>query len=156
MSQGSFRSLRDLGFSSGGGALSINVRHASGLMRKVLTSQFVRYAVMGGLAALFQLLLLALFVEVAGMPALLSSTLALAISVLVNYVLQHRVTFRSRIGHAIAGPRFLIFALGTLGANAALFGTLSTALPYLVSQILTTGVIFPINYLLNKNLTFRA
>ncbi|WEX75621.1 GtrA family protein [Sinorhizobium numidicum] len=117
--------------------------------------RLLRYALVGSCAALLQVCLLTIFIELAGMNALLASTVALAIAVMVNYSLQHRLTFRSKSKHVIAAPRFVALALCTLAANAVLFNSLLTVLPYLAAQITTLGAIFPINYYLNRTLTFR-
>lgn len=156
MHQAGFKSLRELSFGPDRRTSAVRLRHVLEGIRKVVTAQFLRYALMGSCAALVQLVLLALFVEIVGMPSLMASTSALAISVLVNYSLQHRVTFRSKTKHAVAGPRFIVLTLGTLAANAFLFGTLSMVLPYLISQVITLGAIFPLNYYLNKTITFGA
>jgi len=124
-------------------------------LRAVFAVRLLRYAFVGGCAALLQVCLLALFVELAGMDALAASTLALSISVMVNYGLQHRVTFRSKSKHIVAAPRFVVLTLCTLAANAVVFDSLLTVLPYIAAQILTTGAIFPVNYYLNRTVTFR-
>jgi putative flippase GtrA len=123
--------------------------------RAVYGVRVLRYAFVGGCAALLQICLLTIFIEVLHMRPLLASTVALAISVCVNYSLQHRFTFKSKSKHIVAAPRFIILTLFTLGANAILFNTLLAILPYLAAQIVTLGAIFPINYYLNRTLTFR-
>ncbi|WP_050999998.1 GtrA family protein [Sinorhizobium fredii] len=125
------------------------------VLRAVFGVRVLRYAFVGGCAALLQICLLTLFIELFGMNAIAASTLALSISVVVNYGLQHRVTFRSKSKHIVAGPRFAILTLCTLAANAFVFNSLLALLPYIAAQILTTGAIFPVNYYLNRTLTFR-
>ena len=125
-------------------------------IRKLASVRILRYAAVGAGAALLQLALLATFVEVFHVAALLASTAALSISVLVNYRLQHWLTFRSKSAHLVAGPRFIALTLVTLAANAGLFSLLALVLPYLLSQIVTTLTIFPVNYFLNKTFTFRT
>lgn len=125
-------------------------------VRKLASVRILRYAAVGAGAAVLQLALLATFVEVFHVAALLASTAALSISVVVNYRLQHWLTFRSKSAHLVAGPRFIALTLVTLAANAGLFSLLVLVLPYLLSQIITTLAIFPINYFLNKTFTFRT
>jgi putative flippase GtrA len=124
-------------------------------VRAVFAVRLLRYVFVGGCAALLQVCLLTLFVELAGMEALAASTLALSISVMVNYSLQHRVTFRSKSRHIVAAPRFVVLTLCTLAANAFVFNSLLNLLPYITAQIITTGAIFPLNYYLNRTVTFR-
>ena len=156
MHQATYKFLRELGFGSDQPSLGSRQRGFLGALAGLLTEQFLLYAIMGSCAALVQLSLLASFVEVAGMPSLIASTSALTISVIVNYGLQHRVTFRSKARHAVAGTRFAVLTLVTLAANAILFSALSAYLPYLLSQVITLGVIFPLNFCLNKMITFRT
>lgn len=123
--------------------------------RAVFGVRVLRYAFVGGCAALLQLCLLTIFIEFLHMNPLLASTVALAIAVCVNYSLQHRFTFRSKSKHVVAAPRFVILTLCTLCANAVLFSSLLAVLPYLAAQVMTLGAIFPINYYLNRTITFR-
>ncbi|MCZ4093976.1 GtrA family protein [Sinorhizobium psoraleae] len=126
-----------------------------GVLSAIFAVRVLRYAFVGGCAALLQVCLLTLFIELADMNAVVASTLALSISVLVNYSLQHRVTFRSKSKHTVAAPRFALLTLCTLAANAVLFNGLLAVLPYIAAQIVTLGAIFPINYYLNRTVTFR-
>lgn len=126
------------------------------IFRVLATLRIIRYGLVGTGAALLQLGLLAIFVEILQIEAVLASTAALAISVVVNYALQRHFTFRSKSRHVVAGPRFIVLTLATLATNGVLFSAISTVLPYLLSQIITTATIFPVNYYLNKTVTFRA
>jgi putative flippase GtrA len=65
------------------------------------------------------------------------------------------VTFRSKSRHIVAAPRFVVLTLCTLAANAFVFNSLLNLLPYITAQIITTGAIFPLNYYLNRTVTFR-
>jgi putative flippase GtrA len=124
--------------------------------RALFAVRVLRYAFVGGCAALVQISLLTIFVEILHLKPLLASTMALAVSVTVNYSLQHRVTFKSKSRHVVAAPQFLLFTLGTLVANAVLFSGLLSILPYLAAQIVTLAAIFPVNYYLNRTITFRS
>ncbi|WP_331376207.1 GtrA family protein [Sinorhizobium chiapasense] len=129
--------------------------HITKALRAALAIRLLRYALVGGFAALLQVCLLTLFIELFGMHALVASTLALAIAIMVNYRLQHHITFRSKAKHIVAAPRFVALALCTLTANAVLFNSLLTVVPYIVAQVIALGTIFPVNYYLNRTLTFR-
>ena len=89
------------------------------------------------------------------MPLVVASTAALSVSVSFNYYMQRLITFRSAAKHYIAGPKFFFIAGCTLATNAAIFSVLITAVPYFISQILTLLIIFPLNYNLNRVITFR-
>jgi len=121
-----------------------------------LLGQFTRYGLSGGAAAATHLAVLSILVELAGSPPVLASVVGFVCATLVNYTLQHRfVFFRSR-GHGSYLPRYLSVTMGTMILNTLLFWTLSSAvgLDYLASQVITIGVIVPINFALNRNYTF--
>ncbi|HSE93678.1 MAG TPA: GtrA family protein, partial [Methylomirabilota bacterium] len=94
--------------------------------------------------------------ELLRMPPVVASTVALAMAIGFNYYFQRRITFRSNAKHYVAAPRFVGITLCTLGANAVIFGALVSYIPYLPAQVITLGIIFPINYYLNKRITFRS
>ncbi|WP_205480310.1 GtrA family protein [Sphingomonas arenae] len=116
----------------------------------------LRYALVGSCAAAIQIVLLAAFVELVAMKPVIASTCALTISITFNYHYQRRLTFHSSARHRTAAPTFLFITLSTLLANALLFSSLVPHLPYVLAQLATMGIIFPINYLLNRRITFRG
>lgn len=126
------------------------------IFRMLAAVRILRYGLIGTGAALLQLSLLVIFVEIFDLYPLLASTAALAISVLTNYGLQRRFTFQSKSRHVVAGPLFAGLTLVTLSANALLFSAMLAVLPYLAAQIITTATIFPVNYYLNKTITFST
>ena len=114
-----------------------------------------RYGLSGGAAALTTLVALVGLVELAGLARTPSSALAFALGSLVNYALQHRFVFGSTRGHATALPRYLGVTAGTLALNTGLFWCLvGQGLPYPLAQVVTIGLIVPVNFLLNRSFTF--
>lgn len=63
-----------------------------------------------------------------GLPLWLASGISYALSMLVNYLLQRRVTFRSDRPHVEAGARYLGVQLTALGLNSLLLDLLVTRL----------------------------
>jgi putative flippase GtrA len=86
-------------------------------LSSLIQIKFVRYAAVGASAALIQLILLSLCVEVLQMPLVVASTAALSVSVSFNYYMQRLITFRSAAKHYIAGPKFFFIAGCTLATN---------------------------------------
>jgi putative flippase GtrA len=120
--------------------------------------QLTRYGLSGGAAVATHIALLVILIELASSPPIVASVLGFAGATLVNYTLQHRFVFSRSRGHASYFPRYLAVTLGTMTLNTLLFWTLSSGLGiyYLASQVITIGVIVPINFMLNRSFTFRA
>jgi putative flippase GtrA len=120
--------------------------------------QFTRYGLSGGAAVATHLAMLVILIELAGTPPVLASLLGFACATLVNYTLQHRFVFCRSRGHGSYFPRYLAVTLGTMTLNTLLFWILSSGLGifYLASQVITIGVIVPINFMLNRSFTFRV
>jgi putative flippase GtrA len=123
-----------------------------------LLPQAVRYGISGSAAAATLLVVLTLLVEVAGITETLASTIGFACAVAVNYTLQHCFVFDRERGHALYLPRYLAVTMATLALNTVLFWALSSGLGmfYLASQVITIGVIVPINFVINRSFTFAT
>ena len=76
----------------------------------------------------------------------------------VKYPLNYWVVFRSSADHVRALVRFAIGLAAGFVLNAAILAALLGILDahYLVSQVLTTGIVTVVNYLLARNWIFRA
>ena len=121
--------------------------------------QFLRYGLAGSTAAATQLAVLVLLTELAAVPSTLASALGFACAVPVNYALQHRFVFNpdSR-SHLLLFSRYVVVTLLTMALNVGLFWLLTSGLGvyYVLSQIITIGLIVPLNYVLNRSFTFSA
>ena len=119
--------------------------------------QFLLYGLAGGAAALTHLIVLVLLAELAHFPPTLASALGFASAVPVNYALQHRFVFNRSSQHLLFFPRYVSITLLTLGLNTGLFWLLNTGLGlyYVTSQVVTIGLIVPLNYVLNRCVTFN-
>jgi putative flippase GtrA len=75
----------------------------------------------------------------------------------VKYPLNYWVVFRSSAGHGRALVRFAIGLAAGFALNGAILAAFLATLDvhYLVSQVLTTGVVTVVNYLLARNWIFR-
>jgi putative flippase GtrA len=86
------------------------------------------------------------------------SGLGFVLSAGVNYWLNRRFTFRSDAPHAGVAFRFAVIVIAGLLINLALMHVLSGTLawPYLLAQVLTTGVVLVWNFSGNAFWTFRG
>lgn len=121
-------------------------------------AQFIRYGLSGGAAVATHLGILVVLIELAASPPILASLLGFACATFVNYALQHRFVFSRSRGHAAYLPRYLAATLGTMALNTLLFWTLSSGagIDYLASQVITIGIIVPINFAINRSFTFAS
>lgn len=87
----------------------------------------------------------------------LAGAIAYACSVLVNYLLQRSLTFRSQRGHLQAGPRYLVVQGVALGLNSFLLGLLVTRLGwhFFLGQGVALVVTTTWNYLCQKLWVFE-
>ncbi len=91
-------------------------------------------------------------------PEVVASCAGFLAGACVKYPLNYWGVFASRQRHRIAVPRFVL-ALGvSFVLNAALFALLLQLLDvhYMVSQVLTTGAVLLVNYLLARYWIFHA
>lgn len=107
-----------------------------------LTATFMRFVVVGVIATAVHYLVLVAAVELAGWSAVWGSGLGFGTGAVVNYLLNRRFTFRSEVPHTTAVSRFLVVMGGALALNQLLMHlfTQVAGVPYLLAQVLTTGV----------------
>ena len=122
-----------------------------------IRQQLVRFAAIGGFATVLQYVLLAAFVELTGMHPVLASALSYAISALVNYRLNHGITFGGNARHTVALPRFLVVAGIGLVLNSGIMaiGYSGFGLHYLLAQVIATAVVFAWTFTGNRLWSFR-
>ena len=98
-----------------------------------------------------------MLVEMAGTYAVTASSIGFVAGALVNYVLNHRYTFRSSKAHLEAGPKFFLVAIftGILNALLVYAGVSLMGANYLMVQIAATCVMFLANFALNSLWTFQ-
>ncbi|MCV9999568.1 GtrA family protein [Pararhizobium sp. YC-54] len=125
-------------------------------MSHVLQSRFVRYFLLGSIAAGLQVAMLIALVEIAGLNKTLGSTVAFYGAVIVNYYLQRRFTFRSAAPHWVAMPKFV--GVSTLGAfiNILAFSLLLGIMHYVAAQCLSLLLVFLFNFSMSKALVFKT
>lgn len=118
---------------------------------------FSKFLLAGALATLLQYLLLIGLVQWFNTDPVLASVLAYAVSSVVNYQLNYRYTFRSRQAHQTAFSRFMVVAGIGLCLNAAVMhlGIRILGWHYLLTQVLSTGLVLLWNFTANALWSFR-
>jgi putative flippase GtrA len=118
--------------------------------------QFIVFAVVGAVATVTQYATLIVLVELIGINTTLASTVGLVIGVLTNYVLSYNVTFKSKLAHLYALPRFLTISGIGLLVNWVILETGSAAgIHYLALQVLSTVTLLALNYIASRFWVFR-
>jgi putative flippase GtrA len=121
-----------------------------------MTPQLLRYGFVGAVGTALQYAILVLLVQFGHAPAVAASTTGAVAGALVNYALNHRYTFASDRSHDHAAPRFAVVALGGIAVNAIVMAALLGVggFHYLAAQVVATGVVFFLGFLVNRAWTF--
>jgi len=119
----------------------------SAKLRAVLP-RFMLFATVGGLCTGIQYLILVYLVSMHDWHATVASTLGFIASALVNYLLNYKITFRSKNPHLSALPRFLVISGVGLVLNGAILqaGIAYTSVPYLWCQVAATVIVLFWNF----------
>jgi putative flippase GtrA len=128
----------------------------SNLIRSV-GAQFTRFAMAGGAGTACHYLVLVALVSLAGMAPGRAAFAGAIAGACVVYLLNRRYTFAATSrSHAQALPRFALMAGAGAVLNGVLVGLLSGAgMYFLLAQVLATGVILVINFIVSKLWIFR-
>ena len=125
-----------------------------------LVGQLFRYAVVGGISFVVDYGSLWLLTEKAGLPYLWSAAIAFILGLICNYLLSTAWVFgESRIKNAWG--EFLAFAIiGVigLGLNELIMYACTDGLGfhYMLSKIVSTGIVFFWNFLARRFLVFKS
>jgi putative flippase GtrA len=118
--------------------------------------QFLRYAGAGAIGTAAQFAILITLVERLGTNAIIASTAGAIAGAVVNYAINHRLTFASGVPHARAFPRFAAVALAGMALNALVLAGVLAAdrTHYVVAQVVATGAVLCFTYVFNRTWTF--
>ncbi len=147
----------DTGLSLTGGRLATR----RGRTRTFLLSDAarpLRFAFSGGVAAVVQLVLLALLTR-HGWDELLANVAAFLVSAQVNFALNYTFTWRGRTGRHALWRRWLMFhgsIAGTGLLNILIFAAARHVLPALVASALGIGIASIGNFVVGDRLVFRG
>jgi len=124
----------------------------------MIVRQFARYLVAGGLAVGVHLTILTALTELFHVRPAVATAIGFVVGSVVNYLLQQAWVFRARGDHRGFAARYAMITTGTFFLNMFLFWVAHSVLNvwYLAAQVLVTGMIFLLNFLLNRWFTFRV
>lgn len=119
---------------------------------------FIKFALVGGSGSFIGLGILWLFTEIAGWYYLASLTLALLVSVSNNYFWNSKWTFKDKKANIKGFGKYLSLSAGTLVLNLTLVYILTDiiGLWYMLSAIITTGIVFLINFTLSRKYVWNS
>ena len=127
--------------------------------------QFVKFAVVGGIGTIVNLVVLKATLLIWGHFAaetpfaveIFASGLAFAVAVVNNYLLNRWWTFRSKGSFGGEFVKFLIVSIAGLGLNELAFWLFrgQLGIGVLVSQCLAILCVLPFNFIVNKLWSFR-
>ncbi|HET6378314.1 MAG TPA: GtrA family protein [Methylocella sp.] len=124
-------------------------------MRQILR-QFSSFTAVGFIATAVHYGLLAGLVECAGVPPAGAALTGYTGGGLVSYLLTRRHVFRSDVPHEEAAIRFLMVAAAGFALTYLFMSLLAegAGLPYLLAQLVTTGIVLVCNFTAHRLWTF--
>lgn len=122
-----------------------------------LLRQFVSFTGVGFVSAIGHYGLLIALVQFAAVSAVPASAAGAVLGAWINYALNYRFTFRSNKRHREAVLKFAVIAGIGLVLNTLFmwFGVELIGMHYLVSQIVTTGLVLIWSFAGNRYWTFQ-
>ena len=125
-------------------------------MPNVLIQAF-KFLGVGIIATLCHYAVLIALVEMRVLSAVPASALGAFVGAVVGYQLNYRFSFEARTPHADTIPRYLLVAAAALCLNTVWMALLDGKLhlPYLVAQIITTGLVFVFTFTAHRAWTFK-
>lgn len=130
-----------------------------------IIKQFISYFFVGGIAAIVEWVMFALFANVIGMNYIFSTCLAFVFSTAMNWILGHIWTFKDNKSYENKKIKeiLLIFAVSVIGllfnmGLMYLFVTvigLDTAILKTISKIISTGIVFFWNFFIRKFVIYK-
>jgi putative flippase GtrA len=129
----------------------------SRFLRAENLSLFIRYVISGAIASVAHFSLLILLIESISMNATLASAIGFGAAIFVNYSFQYHWTFRADGPHGVLFVRYVIVTLAMLGVNTGIFWFFNVQLdiPYLLAQVVATGIVVLFNFTINFHYTFN-
>ena len=117
--------------------------------------KFMAFSLVGVIGTLAHYSILYLLVEFYGFNPVAASGWGALAGLLVNYVLNYKLTFNSQQSHTQTFPKFALIASLGLGLNLLLMAALTQHLYYLYAQVITTAVVLIWNFFANSFWTFQ-
>ena len=116
------------------------------------------YGASGVVATASHYATMVLLVSLASMGEVAASSIGFLVGACVKYPLNYWTIFRSTALHRVALVRFAVGLAIGFALNAALLALLLRTVPlhYLVLQVITTGAVVLVNYVIARNWVFSA
>jgi putative flippase GtrA len=120
--------------------------------------QFIVYILVGGITTVFTVALLYLFTDLFHIWYLISAAIAYLLGWGVHYTLNRTITFQNK--SRLVAKQFLVFltiALAAMALNLLLLSVFVELFKvwYVLAQMIVTLIMFFLNYLANRYITFR-
>jgi putative flippase GtrA len=124
----------------------------------LLLRQFLSFSGVGVVAAVAHYGVLVALVELFDIRPVIATLWGFLAGAGVSYWLNRTYTFRSSRPHREAAPRFLAVATGGFILNGLAMWALNVGagMPYLLAQVIATGIVLLWNFTANKLWTFGA
>ncbi len=122
-----------------------------------LIRKFIGFAGTGAIATGIQYTILIVLREGAALSPVVASAIGYGLAAVANYLMKYHWVFASDRQHRHTAPRYALVSLSGLTLNTLLMhlGTSILGLYYLVSQVITTGLVLVWNFTVNHLWTFR-
>lgn len=135
---------------------SMSMRESSPASRRQRLRQFIAFAGVGLVATAIQYAVLLVSVRSLHLDPVLGSSAGFLISAVANYLLNYHFTFESTNPHLSAATRFAVITSAAFVLNGVIMFTLIQWLrvPYIVAQLIATGVVMMWNFLGSALWTF--
>ena len=117
--------------------------------------KFMSFALVGVAGTLAHYSILYGLVEFYSFNPVVASGWGALAGLIVNYVLNYKLTFNSQQSHRQTLPRFVLIASLGFALNLAMMAILTQHLYYFYAQIVTTGVVLIWNFFANSLWTFQ-
>jgi 4-amino-4-deoxy-L-arabinose transferase-like glycosyltransferase len=117
--------------------------------------KFISFSLVGVIGTLVHYSILYALVESYGFNPVWASGWGALAGLIINYVLNYSLTFKSQQSHVQTFPKFALIASFGLCLNMALMALLTHHLYYLYAQVVTTGVVLIWNFFANSFWTFE-
>ena len=123
-----------------------------------LLRQFVKFTGAGFVSAIGHYGLLIALVQIAAVPAVPASAAGALLGAWINYSVNYRYTFRSTRQHRESVLRFAVVAAVGLVLNTLFMwvGVELIGVHYLLSQVVTTGLVLIWSFAGNRYWTFHS
>ena len=118
---------------------------------------FVMYIVSGVASVATHYAFMIAVVELMAWRELFATSVGFMVGAITKYVMNYFLAFKSEEPHGKAIPRFAVMLLSLFAANAGIFWALHDQykLHYIVAQVITTGFLVPVGYVINRYWVFR-